>query len=301
MRPQSHSFDAIIADLAARQHGVVALWQLVAVGISTQAVKRRVRAGRLHRVWKGVYAVGHRKISWQGRIMAAVLLHGPAAVASHRTAAALWDLLPPRGNDVYVTVPAAGRAKRKGIVLHQVRGLHEKDRAIRQGIPVTALGRTLIDVFSSESEERTERALEQAERMKLLDGNAIDQACARAPTRRGVKRIRARLRQRRAPAMSRSALERGFLIFCRSSKLPRPEMNAWVEGYEVDVYWRDKKVIVELDDFYTHGTSRAHENDTRRDARLEALDYRVIRITAKRLKAEPGEIADELRRILSGR
>jgi very-short-patch-repair endonuclease len=299
MDRKGHSFDREIANLAARQHGVVALWQLLALGLSREAVRNRVDLGRLHRLYPGVYAVGHRKISWQGRIMAAVLLHGREAVASHRTAAALWDLLPPRGNDVYVTVPAAGRARRNGIVLHQVRELHPKDRAIKQGIPVTALGRTLIDVFSTESEERTERALEQAERMGLLDGNAIDQACERAPTRRGVKRIRTRVRQHRAPARTRSALERRFLLFCRKHNLPAPEMNAWVEDYELDAVWREQKVVVELDDYHTHRTRKSFENDRRRDARLQSLGYRVIRITAERLKAEPGVVAEELRRLLS--
>lgn len=299
MRPQSHSLDATIADLASRQHGVVALWQLVELGISVQRVKRRVQAGRLHRLYRGVYAVGHPKITWQGRIMAAVLLHGPEAVASHGTAAALWDLIPPRGNVVHVTVPASGRAKRKGIVLHQVRMLHPNDRATKDGIPVTALGRTLIDVFSSESEERTERALEQAERMNLFDGRGIDEACERAPTRKGVKRLRHRLKQHRAPALSRSAFERRFLIFCRRCRLPTPEMNAWVEGYELDAVWRKQKTAVELDDFYTHRTQRSFESDRRRDSKLDSLDWHVLRVTPERLKAEPAELAAELRLTLS--
>jgi very-short-patch-repair endonuclease len=238
-------------------------------------------------------------VSPRGRIMAAVLLHGPRAVASHRTAAMLWDLLPPRGRDIYVTVPANGRAKRKGIVLEQVRAFHEKDRAVRDGIPVTALARTLIDVVGYESEERVERALEQAERMRLLDGRAIDEACARAPTRKGVKRIRARLREHRAPAMSRSAFERRFLIMCRKAGLPLPAMNAWIEDCEVDAVWLEQQILVELDAYYSHGTRAAFEGDRRRDAKLESLEYRVIRITEERLKTEPDEIANELRRLLS--
>ena len=169
---------------------------------------------------------------------------------------------------------------------------------MRDGIPVTALARTLIDVFATESEERTERALEQAERMGQLDGRAIDDACARAPTRRGVKRIRARLREHRAPALSRSALERRFLIFCRTHKLPAPEMNAWVEGYELDAVWREQRVAVELDDFYTHRTRASFEGDRERDLKLQSLDYRVPRVTDRRMKAEPEALAAELRQIL---
>jgi very-short-patch-repair endonuclease len=288
-----------LARLAEKQHGVVALWQLIELGLTRSTIHRWVKDGRLHPLYRGVYAVGHRKLSRYGWIMAAILAHGPTAVASHRTAAWLWDLLPQRGSDVWVTVPAGGRAKRKGIVLHQVRELHPKDRATRDGIPVTALGRTLIDVFSSESEERTERALEQAERMGLLDGKAIDQACDRAPTRRGVKRIRRRLAQHRAPAMSRSAFERRFLIFCRRYKLPIPEMNVQIEGYELDAVWRKHKRTVELDDFHTHGTRRSFERDRKRDSKLDSLGWRVVRVTPERLQAEPAELAAELRLMLS--
>jgi len=295
MRDKSPS----LAELAGRQHGVVALWQLVELGRTRQAVHRWVKAGRLHALYRGVYAVGHRKLSRQGWIMAAVLAHGPEAVASHRTAAWLWDLLPQRGSAVWVTVPASSRARRKGIVLHQVLELHENDRATRDGIPVTALGRTLIDLFSSESEERTERALEQAERMGLFDGRAIDDACARAPTRRGVKRIRARLRQHRGPAQSDSGLERRFLIFCHAHGLPAPKMNRWVEDYRLDAVWPEQNLVVELDDYYTHRTRRSFESDRRRDARLQSLGYRVIRITGERLGMEPGVVADELRLMLS--
>jgi predicted transcriptional regulator of viral defense system len=183
MHPKSQKIDALLARLATRQHGVVAYWQLQRLGVTREAVKVRLAAGRIHRLYPGVYAVGHRKLSRHGWIMAAVLVHGPEAVASHRTAAWLWDLLPPRGSAVWVTVPSSGRSKRQGIVLHEVRELHKEDRATKQAIPVTALGRTLIDVFSSESEERTERALEQAERMGVLDGQAIDQACERRTAR----------------------------------------------------------------------------------------------------------------------
>jgi very-short-patch-repair endonuclease len=231
--------------------------------------------------------------------MAGVLAHGPEAVASHRTAAWLWDLLPDRGSAVWVTVAAHSRAKRRGIVLKEVTELHAKDRAMRAGIPVAALGRTLIDVFATESEERRERALEQAERIGAFDGRALDGACDRAGNRKGVKAIRTRLRQHRAPALTRSAFERRFLIFCRKYKLTTPEMNAWIHGYELDAVWRKQKLAVELDDYHTHGSRQSFEDDRRRDTKLDSLQWQVVRVTAERLRAEPAELAAELRRILS--
>src|SRR5690242_16406012 len=103
MRDKSPAF----AELAESQHGVVALWQLIELGLTRQAVHRWVKAGWLHWLYRGVYAVGHRRLSPHGWIMAGVLAHGPEAVASHRTAAWLWDLLPDRGSAVWVTVPAS--------------------------------------------------------------------------------------------------------------------------------------------------------------------------------------------------
>jgi very-short-patch-repair endonuclease len=146
---------------------------------------------------------------------------------------------------------------------------------------------------------KSERALEQAERMNLIDGKAIVHACDRAPTRKGVKRIRKRLNEHRAPALTRSAFERRFLIFCRKHKLPTPEMNAWVESFELDAVWRKQRLAVELDDYFTHGTKRSFEDDRKRDFKLRSLGWEVGRVTPERLKAEPADLAAELRLTLS--
>src|SRR5690349_2368794 len=121
MSGQSHPGDREIADLAERQHGVVALWQLIRLGFEADAVEARVRRGRLHRVHLGVYAVGHRRLDWRGVIIAAVYAYGPGAVLSHRSAARLWGIRPNNRRDVDVTVPARGLRRRPGLQPHSVR------------------------------------------------------------------------------------------------------------------------------------------------------------------------------------
>src|SRR5438128_1539841 len=140
MRPKraNRDSDRLIADLAARQHGVITLAQLLWAGLSVDAVKRRVAAGRLHRLHRGVYAVGHRAISHQGRWLAAVMACGPEAALSHYDAAYLSALLPSPAKlgPVHVTVPGSGgRRRREGVIVHRSRTITPADVVVRDRIP----------------------------------------------------------------------------------------------------------------------------------------------------------------------
>src|SRR4051812_25632030 len=161
-RPRSP--DAAVAALAGRQHGVVARRQLAALGLRSAAIDRRVAAGRLHPIHRGVYAVGHTVLALRGRWMAAVLAAGPEAVLSHRAAAALWAIRP--GTWIEVTAPHAPR--RRGIVGH--RGTVAPDeRTVRDGIPVTTVARTLLDLAAILEPRLLERAMDEAEHAGLAD------------------------------------------------------------------------------------------------------------------------------------
>lgn len=136
-----------VARIAVRQHGVISYGQVLWAGVSSSTVSRWVRAGRLHRLYRGVYAVGHTKLSDKGRLLAAALAYGPGAVVSHESAAYLWSMSPTCPPLVHVTVPGtARRAKRKGIVLHYSRTLTTGDTTLRHNIPVTTLARTRRDL-----------------------------------------------------------------------------------------------------------------------------------------------------------
>lgn len=292
------SDDTRLADLAARQHGVVAMGQLHALGYGRHAVQRRAETGRLHRVYRGVYAVGHPKLTLKGKWMAAVLACGPEAVLSHRDAAALDGLRRPGSGDIDVTAPR--RHNIAGIRCHASPNLDPRDVTAIDGIPVTTLERTLLDVAEVLSPRMFAAALEQAQRDDRLDGRRIAAMIARHPGRHGIRPLQAAMDALLEDIpWTQSELERRFLAFTTTHTLPTPLFNQYVEGELVDVFWPERRVVVEVDGWRTHKTRRAFETDRARDAKLVAAGYWVIRYTSRRIEREPAAVAAELRAVLS--
>ncbi len=294
-RPRVRGGDREIAELAARQHNVLARWQLLQLGLGPGAIKRRVAVGRLHPVHRGVYSVGTPRVVGLGRFMAAVLACGPGAVLSHHSAAELWGLLRSARSQVDVTTLRRCRA-RPGIALHRTRWLPKEDRTVREGIPVTSLARTLLDLAPVASPRELGRAFEEAERLRVLDVRAIEPRCAR---RRGGPALRALIEDAREPPDTRSELEQRFVELCRDEGLPPPALNATVAGYVVDALWPRERLVVELDGYAFHRGRRSFEDDRRRDADLQLAGYRVLRITARRLAREPKAVARSVRALLA--
>lgn len=231
--------------------------------------------------------------------MAAVLACGPDAILSHRSAAALWGLLADRRAVIDVTIP--GRTKRgsRGIVVHNVRRLHPSDRRRREHIPVTSPARTLLDLAEATTPRQLARAIDEAERLGLFDLRAIDELCARATGRRGTRRLRETIRgYRPSPPTTRSLLERRFAEICADAGLPRPAMNLWVAGYEVDAIWLDRRLVVELDSFEFHRTRAAFEADRLRDAAMQREGLRSLRVSARRLEEDPAGVTSDIRALL---
>jgi predicted transcriptional regulator of viral defense system len=160
--------DRELANVAARQHGVVALWQLIGLGLTGELVRQWVAKGRLHTVHRGVYAVGHPLLTLKGRLMAAVLACGPGASVSHRTAAMVRRLLDDSRTVIDVAA-ASNRRSRPGIQFHRVRHLHPSDVTEIDGIPVTSVARTLLDIASLVPQRRLVHALECAEKAREFD------------------------------------------------------------------------------------------------------------------------------------
>jgi very-short-patch-repair endonuclease/predicted transcriptional regulator of viral defense system len=284
-----------LSRLTDAQHDVFAVWQLPALGISSAAARLRCRTGRTRRIHHGVYGVGSRRLTRFGRWMAAVLAHGPRAVLSHWAALALWGLRPYARRAVDVTVPARGRRSSDRIAVHNVRALDPRDCTRREGIPVTTVARTLLDVAEIARPQELRHALEAAERRELLDTREIDALIARSPGRRGVAALRAAIADLVGPSpWTRSELERRFLTLVREAGLPEPQCNVLVEGVLVDTVWPAARLIVELDGYGFHRGRAQFESDRRRDAALLLAGYRVIRLTARRLAEEPERVAAEL-------
>lgn len=282
-----------LAELSDRQHGPVSLAQLRALGLSRQAVSKRVRSGRLHRKHRGVYAVGRAKLTREGVWMAAVLAYGPRAVLSHRSAAAIWDLRTDNRPVTDVTVPVASIRSRPGVVAHASTTLTAADVTERDAIPCTSVARTLLDLAEAVDRRSLERAIEQAEVHRLFDLRAVRWVLARAGGRRGACALEEILDEvLEVTASPENDNEEFFLTRCRAAGLPRPEAGAWLtlpsgDPIRFDFYWPDAKLAIECDSWQFHGHRQAFERDRARDAQLAALGIQTLRFTWRQLTRAP--------------
>jgi predicted transcriptional regulator of viral defense system len=295
----THPPDRALAALAGRQHGVVARRQLTVLGLSLDAIDHRVARGRLLQLHRGVYAVGHRRLTRLGVWMGVVLSAGEGAVLSHRSAGALWHIRQWSGRDVDVTVPRHRRG-RPGVVVHEVR-LEPDEIDEHEGIPVTTPARTLLDLAAILDEHQVSRAAERAEALRLGSPTSLQELVDRYPRRPGTPNVRRLIEQGRiVPTTTRSDLERRFLTLLDASELPRPLVNESIDPKTTpDFRWPKQRLIVELDGFETHGTRQAFERDRARDRRLMAQGWRVARITKRQLDDEPQALAAELQAMLA--
>jgi Transcriptional regulator, AbiEi antitoxin len=293
-----------VVELAARQHGVVSGAQLAALGMSRNELHTRVAAGRLHRLHRGVYAVvGPRLLKVEGRWLAAVLAVGEGAVLGLRSAAVLWDLLPATGRAPDVLV-ARSVKPRPGIRIHCVRSLPEDQVTTRKGIPCTTLARTIVDLAGVVAPRWLERALGQAEVLRVYDRDEIEAILAENPRRPGSPALRTLLgRGDLATSLTRSQLEERFLAVCDRAGLPRPELNSpytLPDGTEIaiDAFWRSACLAVELDSRGFHSSWSAQVRDRRRDAQLTLAGLKPLRFTGADLTGANGSATIALLREL---
>lgn len=273
--------------LARLQHFAVARRQLLGVGMHPQAIKHRLAIGRLHPVHTGVYAVGRRELSRLGELMAAALACGEGAVLSHRAAAELWGVCPRGG--VEVTVPTGRTPRRPGIVVHRA-ALAAEHRTRRHAIPVTSPARTLVDISPYLPRDHLERAVNEADRLDLIDPERLRESLGGLGGTRGVAKLRTLL-DRRTFTLTDSALERRFKPIARAAGLPEPLTQQRVNGFRVDFFWPDLGLVVETDGLRYHRTpaqqARAHVRDqTHLAAGLLALRFTHAQVTYERAYVE---------------
>jgi very-short-patch-repair endonuclease len=276
---------------------VVTRGQLEALGLSRSAVGRRARAGRLHRVHRGVHAVGHPILTANGHRMAAVLACGPGAALSHASAAALWEIRPSSATkfDVSVRGPG-GRGKRARVRVHRATTLREDEITKYQAIRVTTPARTLLDLASSLPRRALERALHPAEINELFDQTALQAAVDRHRGERGAGVLGSALAHHRVGTTgTKSELEERMLALCDRHGLPRPRANAWIEGLEVDFLFAAERLVVEADSYKYHRSRRAFERDRERDAILARAGYRTLRFTDRQMRRQAREVAQTIR------
>ena len=289
-----------LSELAERQHGVIARRQLVNLGFSGSAIARMLEAGRLHRVHRGVYAVGHSVLRREGWWLAAVLAGGPGAFAGHRLAGTIWDLITWSGRPS-VTVPS-WRASTREIRFH-TRSLPVDEVTTELGIPVTSVPRTLLDLASVLPPDRLLNAINEAEERGLGDALSLPVLIERHRGERGVAVLRSVLADAGYGVTDRE-LEAGFARFVARHRLPRPELNAWIrvgiDHFKADCAWREQRVIVELHSARHHSTVPKVTRDAARDRRLMLAGWTVIHVTWAQLhdRAEADALARDLRSVL---
>ncbi len=295
--------DGEIAQIADCQYGLVTLDQLRGLGISKDAVYQRARAGRLHRVHEGVYAVGHSLLTSDGRWLAAVLASGSDAVLSHRSAAALWGIRDDNRQSVDVTAGNRRGRHPSGIDAHR-HSLPASDWTTVRGIPCTTVERTLLDLAAVISVRQLRRALAEAEVLRIVNLPALRALLRRSRGRRGVARLRLVLDELHPETKrTRSEMERMFLGMCVQSGLPTPEVNVPfnVGGRRLkpDFLWRDAGLIVEADSRRFHDTDSAFQNDRRREQLLQLAGWRVSRCTWEQIEREPQRLAQTIKALLA--
>lgn len=285
-QPHPPTHDGRLARLAAGQDGVVSTIQLHALGLDDAAIHRRAREGRLHRLHRGAYAVGHRTLGPRGWEHAALLALGPSAVLSHRSAASVWGIRSLTASWVELAHPGKRRS-RDGILVHWTRGFTPGDVMLREGLRVTSPARTLIDLADVLSPSALQRTLATAERAGLVDRAGF----VLPPGRRRVIRGE--------HVFTRSGEERRLLGLLRGWGL-RPLVNQQIGRWEADFYWPAVGVVLELDLYETHGDRTAFERDREKDADLVERGLRVMRVTPRQYRTRPGDVRRRLERLVLG-
>jgi hypothetical protein len=294
-----------IASVARRQHGVVTRDQMRHLGLSEDRIDGWVREGRIHRVVRGVYVLGHAAISERGRIRAAVLACGPSAIVSHRSAAYLLGIGERSPRVVDLITPRQEGRRIDGIKAHRVPRPAPSELVRVDGIPCTGAARTIVDLAGTYGEEEMRETVERAAGAKLLDLAAIDAILEIGPRRRGAPCLRRVIEDWRPVAQNanfedaRSLFEVRLLPLIATAGLPMPRVNAPVRTaeriLEVDLLWPEERFVLEADSRRHHAIEVAFERDHRRDRELLAANYGFLRVTWREAEREPEAVLAALR------
>jgi very-short-patch-repair endonuclease len=284
-------------DLVHRQHGVIARRQLFALGFREEAVEHRIASGRLHCLWRGVYAVGRPDVSRYGRLMAAVLSCGPEALISHGCAGWLWGIAP-WVERIDLVVPQRVMRKRPGMHVHRRLGLDLASTRRVQGIPVMDPVNTIVDLACNRSDGRLAQIVREADRLDLVNPERLRTALGEIPRRPGIGRLRSLL-DAETFTLTESPLERRFLKLVREAGLPRPETQVWVNGVRVDFYWPDLGLVVESDGLQYHRTASQQKKDHLRDQSHAVAGLTTLRFAAAQIHYEAPRTMTTLKAVIA--
>ena len=297
--------------IADGQHRVVTLAQLLAAGVTSSSVSRRTKAGRLHRLYRSVYLVGSLVLPWT-REKAAVLAAGPLAAVSHTSALPLLGLSGPppvaisirrlrhaAAAPAHISATSGSRGRQRGLFLHRVRDLRPADRTVRFGIPVTAPARTILDVAGVLGGSDLEHVVARAERDGLVDRKSLATLLQRFPGRPGTPALREILASAGGAALTRSEAEDQFRALAREARFPPPRVNVRAGPYELDFFWPEERLAVEIDGFRHHSSRPRFLGDRRKDAWLLARGITVLHLSWQQITEDRLATAVEVGRGLA--
>jgi very-short-patch-repair endonuclease len=303
--------DERIAGIASRQRGRVSRRQLLAAGLSASQISGRVARGQLRARRRGVYAVGHEAPIALTLETEALLAVAPGAALSHMTAAGLWGMLAPAftastaspasciSTTIHLTVRIDSRLP--GINVHRRRGLTARDLRIRHGLTVTSPAWTLLDVAGTLQTRALERAFDHLLTERLMRPSQLRELLGRVPTIAGRRRVVRLLDREQGPRVTRSEAEERLLAVLRAGDLPEPEVNGRRHGWEIDFFWPEARLAVEIDGYQFHSTNVRFTRDRRKDAQLAAHGITVIRFTWDQLVDAPLAVVARISGLLAQR
>jgi very-short-patch-repair endonuclease len=259
------------------------------LGLSRRAIQHRIARGRLHQVMRGVYAVGRPELSRRGRWMAAVLSCGPSAVLSHASAAALWGIAAEAAGPIEISIRSTSSIRRPGVRIHRRPALRPGEIGRRHEIPVTTPVRTLVDLASRHGRAHLERAVNEADRLDLVDPDTLRASLDAFGGQPGVARLRGML-DRLTFRLTDSELEQRFLRLTAAAGLPLPQTGQWLNGFRVDFHWPELGLVVETDGLRYHRTPAQQGRDRLRDQANAAAGLTTIRFTHAQVRFEPARV-----------
>ncbi|MBF6621186.1 MAG: hypothetical protein ITG02_13275 [Patulibacter sp.] len=281
------------AELAARQHGVVSRVQLRRCDLSDRQITRATAMSRLHAVHRGVFAVGHDRLSASGQRAAAVLACGAGAALGYRAAAAHWNLRATSSPTVEIVVARTSRPHHRNVKVHCHPQIEPDELTDRDGIRVTTVARTLLDLAAVLPPAALRRSVGQADVLRLFDRHAVAPLLVRHRHHRGRKALEAVLRTWEEPERVRSPQEETFPELCARFGFPRPAINAEVLGMEVDAVFFDHGIAVELDGYAFHSGAIQWEDDHEKRARLVAAGWTVLAYSWRQVRDDGGGLVRE--------
>jgi hypothetical protein len=290
---KSNTRSAEAWELARGQHGVVTRRQLLALGFGPRSIEHRLSNGRLHLVMRGVYAVGWSDLSQKQRWMAAVLACGDGAALSHHSAGALWGIAPERTRHIDISVRRRCRIRRPGLRVRSRPALARADLSSRDGIPVTSVVRTIIDLATELGLSRLERTVNEADKLELIDPEELRSRLDLHRGEVGVP-VLCHLLDRQTFLLSDSDLEVFFRPIAKAAGLPQPLSKQMVNGFEVDFFWPDLGLVVETDGLRYHRTPSAQSRDARRDRTHVIAGMSPLRFTHYEIRHEPFRVKEGL-------